>query len=65
MCRKDTFLKMFTWWEIQNNQQVSVMWRGKKELLNVRSLNNKSFFVKDLISTHNLNFTLLTEILAG
>lgn len=30
-------------------------------LLNVRSLTNKSFIVNDLISTHNLDITLLTE----
>lgn len=30
-------------------------------LLNVRSLTNKSFLVNDLISNHNLDFTLLTE----
>lgn len=33
----------------------------KMALLNIRSLTNKSFIVNDLISTHNLDFTLLTE----
>ena len=34
---------------------------ARAALLNVRSLKNKTFIVNDLISTHDLDFFLLTE----
>ena len=48
--------------QLQNNSQESAPARTVKlALLNVRSLANKSFLINDFISTHDLDFLLLTE----
>ena len=48
--------------QLQNYSQESAPARTVKlALLSVRSLANKSFLINDLISTHDLDFLLLTE----
>ncbi len=51
-------------WQLRHDQSHKTLnskFNTSQALLNVRSLTNKSFLINELISSHSLDFTLLTE----